>query len=125
MCAYILPAGFREEKIMRIVERVIAVFILIILFAVSMSSVSRGWEAFNVDKKIDATVQILGTYESRGYHGESNYNVVVEYDGDSYTVDSYDVFQAYEKDKNIHVRGIIGLKDGKVAWVKELCVAPD
>ena len=36
---------------MRIVERVIAVFILIILFAVSMSSVSRGWEAFNVDKK--------------------------------------------------------------------------
>lgn len=107
------------------IERFMAAFVLIILFGVSMSSAARSWESFNVDEKVDAPVQVLGTYENRGYHGEHNYNVVVEYNGDSYTVDSYDIFQAYEKDKNVHVRGIIGLKDGKVAWVKDLCVAAD
>lgn len=81
---------------------------------------------------VDASVQVVDTYErtsmmmaGKAMISQHHYYVVVEYKGNSYTVDSRQVFDAYREDPNVKVRGIVRIKDAEVTGIDSLYLEAD
>lgn len=108
---------------------VIAVVLVIVLYVAILGS---KWYNSRQGEPVDASVQVIDTYEKtstvlagKAVISQHHYYVVVEYKGNSYTIDSRQVFDAYQEDQNIKVRGIIRIKDDKVIDIDSLYLEAD